>query len=157
MTRLLQPLAALLLTAAGVAGCRIDRAIFATAADYASASPDARLDGIGHPVAGPQAESTVGSRAPGGPPAIVNPDDRRFEPTPAAAVLLLPGRDRLDDYVVLGAVSSGDTGGVGTRPDLTAESLRLAAAALGADAILDVRATGSNHLEGLAARRRQVP
>jgi hypothetical protein len=76
----------------------------------------------------------------------------RFAPSDPTAVKLVAGVDEQDAYVVLGLVFGGETGQVGPPPSYV-EALKSAAAAIGADTVLDVHVTGRG-LAGLAARRK---
>jgi hypothetical protein len=131
-------------------GCKGSGLPFLKVSNYASVAPDARLDGVGRVTPAPDdefvAQQTHTFRA------LNNPADLRFPPTRPVDVLLLAGRDRLDAYVVLGVVSAGDNGGIGSDPRTYGDNLRRLAALLGADVVLDVHVEGG--LAGLAARRR---
>jgi hypothetical protein len=76
----------------------------------------------------------------------------RFPPSDPFAVKLVAGLDDEDAYIVLGTVFGGETGGLGAAPSYV-DALRRAAAAIGADTVLDVHVEGWG-LTGLAARRK---
>jgi hypothetical protein len=83
---------------------------------------------------------------------VVEPSKVRFAPTDPLAVKLIVGVDDEEAFIVLGIVSGGETGGLGDAPSYVA-ALKRAAAAIGADAVLDVHVEGPT-LTGLAARRK---
>ncbi len=83
---------------------------------------------------------------------VFDGEKTRFPPTDPLTVKVVAGVDDEDAYILLGTVSGGESGGLGKAPSYV-DALRRAAAAIGADAVLDVHVEG-RALTGIAARRK---
>jgi hypothetical protein len=143
-----------MLVGAVLVGCKYggDTFPFAKPIDGVLVSADARLEDAGSLRAAP--DESLTERELSKAPAIGEKENLRFAPVSPDAVKLLSGRDRLNDYLVLGVVTAGDTGGIGAEPERTARKLRVVAALVGADAVIDVHALSGSALQGLAVRKR---
>jgi len=119
----------------------------ARAVETAYVTDDAIQARVGGPKAAPESYESADRVV-----SVVEAAKVRFAPTDPRAVTLVAGLDDEDAYIVLGTVSGGESGGLGDAPSYVA-ALKRAAAAIGADAVLDVHVEGAT-LTGLAARRR---
>jgi hypothetical protein len=152
----MRPWSAVLAFTTCLVGCKFapGGGVFAVPQNWVDVSPDARQEGAGKPTSPPEDELSREMLRTFEP--IHNPQNLRFSPTRPEDIRLLVGRDHLDDYVVLGIVHAGDSGGIGSSADDTVRDLRRAAALVGAAVILDVqRVAWTHNLVGIAARKRE--